>query len=98
MLLAVGMFGSCIKEDMDDCPKYGVNTLSLSYKGDGTTEIFNDKIEKVVLYVFDHNEQLVTTKELTSEEVKQRNTTLPGIRTRLLSSGLFRKHGKMSSE
>ncbi|MFR7808743.1 MAG: hypothetical protein ACLU4N_05395 [Butyricimonas faecihominis] len=23
MLLAVGMFGSCIKEDMDDCPKYG---------------------------------------------------------------------------
>ena len=79
MLLAVGMFGSCIKEDMDDCPKYGVNTLSLSYKGDGTTEIFNDKIEKVVLYVFDHNEQLVTTKELTSEEVKQRNTTLPEL-------------------
>ncbi|MFR7808742.1 MAG: FimB/Mfa2 family fimbrial subunit [Butyricimonas faecihominis] len=36
--------------------------MSLSYKGDGTTEIFNDKIEKVVLYVFDHNEQLVTTK------------------------------------
>ena len=41
MLLAVGMFSSCIKEDMDDCPKYSVNTLSLSYKGDGTAEIFN---------------------------------------------------------
>lgn len=79
MLLAVGMFGSCIKEDLDDCLKYSMNTLSLSYKGDGTTEIFNEKIEKVVLYVFDQNEQLVTTKELTSEEVKQRNMTLPEL-------------------
>ena len=51
MLLTVGMFSGCIKEDMDDCPKYSVNTLSLSYKGDGTTEIFNDKIEQVVMYV-----------------------------------------------
>ena len=31
MLLTVGMFSGCIKEDMDDCPKYSVNTLSLSY-------------------------------------------------------------------
>ena len=68
MLLTVGMFSGCIKEDMDDCPKYSVNTLSLSYKGDGTTEIFNDKIEQVVMYVFDQNEKLVTTKVLTKEE------------------------------
>ena len=79
MLLAVGMFGSCIKEDLDDCPKYSVNTLSLSYKGDGTTEIFNEKIEKVVMYVFDENEQLVTTRELTKEEVAQRGVTMPDL-------------------
>ena len=79
MLLTVGMFSGCIKEDMDDCPKYSVNTLSLSYKGDGTTEIFNDKIEQVVMYVFDQNEKLVTTKVLTKEEVTQRSVQLSDL-------------------
>lgn len=79
MLLAVGMFVGCIEEDMDDCPKYGVNTLSLSYKGDGTTEIFNEKIEQVVMYVFDENEQLVTTRQLTKDELVRRSFTLPEL-------------------
>ena len=79
MLLAVGMFSSCIKEDMDDCPKYSVNTLSLSYKGDGTAEIFNEKIERVVMYVFDKNEELVTMRELTNDELAQRSVCLPEL-------------------
>ena len=41
----------CIKEDMSDCP--GNCLLEFSYVGDGTTQIFQDKIHKVDMYVFE---------------------------------------------
>lgn len=72
IMLTVGMLGGCIEEDLSDCEVFSRNVLTLSYKGDGTTEIFNEKIENVVMYVFDQNEQLVTTKELTKEEIARR--------------------------
>ena len=42
LALLGGALTSCIDEDIDDC--FSINRLTLSYKGDGTTEIFPDKI------------------------------------------------------
>ena len=46
MSLATG----CIKENMDDC--MGKVTLRFRYVGDGTTDIFPEKIEHVTMYVY----------------------------------------------
>ena len=79
IMLTVEMLGGCIEEDLSDCEVFSRNVLTLSYKGDGTTEIFNEKIENVVMYVFDQNEQLVTTKELTKEEIARRLVIVPEL-------------------
>lgn len=46
MLLMTG----CIRENMDDCK--GKVTLRFRYVGDGTTDIFAEKIDKVTMYVY----------------------------------------------
>ena len=51
LTLLAGAATSCIREDLDDC--LSTNKLLLSYKGDGTTEIFPDKICRVEMFVFD---------------------------------------------
>lgn len=48
-LMFLASLNGCIKEDMSDCP--GNCTLKFSYVGDGTTQIFQDKIHKVDMYV-----------------------------------------------
>ena len=47
ILLLVTVTG-CIKENLDDCE----TTLYFSYLGDGTKEIFPQKIEKVDMYIY----------------------------------------------
>lgn len=53
--------------------------LVVELQGRRYAEIFNEKIERVVMYVFDKNEQLVTTRELTKDELAQRSVCLPEL-------------------
>ena len=62
IVLIWGLFSSCISEDHSDC--YNRYWLDLSYTGDGTEEIFKEKIDKVSLFVFDENNMVVEEVDL----------------------------------
>lgn len=77
LMLLGGSLASCIREDFDDC--YSINKLLLSYKGDGTTEIFNDKICRVEMYVFDAENKCVNSSTLPKDQVESRTAALPPL-------------------
>ena len=77
LTLLAGAATSCIREDLDDC--LSTNTLLLSYKGDGTTEIFPDKICRVEMFVLDPENRCVNSSILPEEQVKDRTATLPPL-------------------
>ena len=73
-----GALTSCIDEDIDDC--FSINRLTLSYKGDGTTEIFPDKICRVEMYVFDAENKCVNSHTLSDDELASRTALLPPLK------------------
>lgn len=66
MLLLVLATG-CIKEDMEPCD---VN-LIFRYLGDGTKDIFPEKIKKLDLYVYGESEALIETISLDQGDLKR---------------------------
>ena len=77
LTLFAGVSTSCIREDLDDC--LSQNTLLLSYKGDGTTEIFPDKICRVEMFVFDAENRCVNSSILPEDQVASRTAALPPL-------------------
>ena len=73
-LMFLASLNGCIKEDMSDCP--GNCTLKFSYVGDGTTQIFQDKIHKVDMYVFDSDGMLLSSHPISEADVKKQSTEL----------------------
>ena len=70
ILLFVALVTGCIFEGMDEC----YSTIRFSYTGDNGNEAeFVDKIQKVDLYVFDEDENLVLQHTLTEAERNSRS-------------------------
>ncbi len=78
-LLLAGLFStSCLQEDYSDC--YRKYRLILSYKGDGKTEIFPEKINRVEMYVFDEANACISSELLPEGDVAARETELPDLK------------------
>ena len=70
---ATGNSDRVYKRNLDDCE----TTLYFSYLGDGTKEIFPQKIEKVDMYIYNQNNVFVQKTVLNRKELnRQRGTTL----------------------
>ena len=68
--------GSCIREDLSEC--YSINKLQLVYTGnDESSDIFQEKIGSVELYIFDAAVECVYNRALTDVELVQQEVTLP---------------------
>ena len=69
---------SCIREDLSGC--YSINKLQLVYTGnDASSDIFEQKIASVELYIFDAAVECVYSRALTDEELSQQEVTLPRL-------------------
>ncbi len=85
MLLVVLATG-CIKEDLDSCD----TNLIFRYFGDGTKDIFPEKIEKVDLYVYSENGALIETIGLDQGDLRRYQGTplnLPAGKYRVVCWG-----------
>lgn len=72
-----GLLSSCISEDYSDC--YNRYVVDLSYVGDGTKEIFAEKIDKVQMFILDEANTMLSNTMLTDEEVSLRRVMLPPL-------------------
>ena len=78
ILLLGGLSASCTKEDHSDC--YNTYRLAFRYNGDGTEDIFKQKIGSVDMYVFDANSNLVASGSLSQAELQAQEKVLPPLK------------------
>lgn len=71
ILSLIFLLSGCIKDDLENCYTY----LHFTYYGDGTTDIFPDKIGKVNLYVYDEGGTLVQTIDLNERSLRNNQGT-----------------------
>lgn len=86
IILLVALTTGCIKEDLDSCD----TNLLFRYFGDGTKDIFPEKIEKVDLYVYSENGALVETIGLDQDDLRRNQGTplnLPAGKYRVVCWG-----------
>ena len=77
LALMGGLSTSCIKEDHSDC--HNVYCLAMSYMGDGTDDIFQEKINRVDLYVFDQQNNCVESFRASESDIQEQLVTLPPL-------------------
>lgn len=77
-LLVAVIGNSCIREDFSEC--YSENKLIFSYKGDGTEEIFNEKITRVQMFVFDADNICVASLVVPDAQVAARKADIPQLK------------------
>ena len=85
-MLLVALATGCIKEDLDSCD----TNLIFRYFGDGTKDIFPEKIEKVDLYVYSENGALIETIGLNQGDLRRYQGTplnLPAGKYRVVGWG-----------
>ena len=85
-MLLVALTTGCIKEDLDSCD----TNLIFRYFGDGTKDIFPEKIEKVDLYVYSENGALIETIGLNQGDLRRYQGTplnLPAGKYRVVCWG-----------
>lgn len=75
--LVLGLLCSCIKENHEYCHNYYY--VDLSYMGDGIKEIFNKKISKVQMYIFDSSLACLSVTELSQDDIDARQVQLPPL-------------------
>jgi hypothetical protein len=88
LLLCLAPAAGCVREDAAECDR--AVTIRFSYTGDGDTEIFGEKIDKVDLYVFDQNHRVVLSRSLTPDELAGQSAQVslpPGKTYRAVSIG-----------
>ena len=86
IILWVALMTGCIKEDLASCD----TNLVFRYFGDGTKEIFPEKIEKVDLYVYGENGALVQSIGLDQSDLRREQGTplhLPAGKYRIICWG-----------
>lgn len=69
LLAVITMQGCSLRDNYDRCPPKGKG-IKFRYLGDGTNDIFQEKIDKVNFYVFDQDGNYVASYELGRKELR----------------------------
>lgn len=87
LLLSALLLNGCMGEDTDDCPPLIANNLSIEflYPGDDGKNIFNQKITKADLFVFDEGGRYVTNQSIDQPSL----SVFPGAHLKL-NPGTYR--------
>jgi hypothetical protein len=71
-LMCLVLTTGCVYDDLADCST--TILIRFSYTGDGTSEIFNERIEHADVYIYDRNHRMVAEHELSPAELASRST------------------------